>query len=313
MPHIQFLPLLLAPLAIAETVQDLWLFPTAPDYHSNITTGSTTKIRWQPQLEEVFSAYCSDCNTTNVDLWMTSTNVYRKLEGDKSRSSSHISYSSADSHPTAGINVKTTFSYNWTVDLSASDVNSSSAWTLRFLPSDVAWIGSSGQEVSSPKFNILAATTSASTSTSTSTSAATTTTTTTTSTSVPASTRGPSSSSGLSTGAQAGIGVGVAAGAIIIIGLAIFLWRRPSSIIPSHKTTDPNTAANFGPAPAYHSVSPAAPTDGSYAPRGPAKQNSASPFGAPVSELPGSDTQELDAGFADRQRQRPPPPAELGI
>ncbi|KKK26370.1 hypothetical protein ARAM_007114 [Aspergillus rambellii] len=297
MPHIQFLPLLLAPLAIAETVQDLWLFPTAPDYHSNITTGSTTKIRWQPQLEEVFSAYCSDCNTTNVDLWMTSTNVYRKLE--------------------AGINVKTTFSYNWTVDLSASDVNSSSAWTLRFLPSDVAWIGSSGQEVSSPKFNILAATTSASastsTSTSTSTSAAPTTTTTTTSTFVPASTRGPSSSSGLSTGAQAGIGVGVAAGAVIIIGLAIFLWRRPSSIIPSHKTTDPNTAANFGPAPAYHSVSPAAPTDGSYAPRGPAKQNSASPFGAPVSELPGSDTQELDAGFADRQRQRPPPPAELGI
>jgi hypothetical protein len=65
--------LLLAPLAAAQTVQDLWTFPEAPDYTTNITLGTTVELRWQPDLNDVFGIFCTECDITDVDLWATGT------------------------------------------------------------------------------------------------------------------------------------------------------------------------------------------------------------------------------------------------
>ncbi|KAL2832245.1 hypothetical protein BJY01DRAFT_253955 [Aspergillus pseudoustus] len=139
--------LLLTPLAAAQTVQDLWTFPKAPDFTTNITVGTTVEVRWKPLLNETFGLYCTECDITDVDLWATGKDISRLLE--------------------AGINIQTTQSYQWKVTFDASDVKSSPAFALRFLPAGAKWDGTGGQEVSSPQFNILAAASSSSSSSTT--------------------------------------------------------------------------------------------------------------------------------------------------
>ncbi|KAL3446316.1 hypothetical protein BJX65DRAFT_279389 [Aspergillus insuetus] len=142
--------LLLAPLAAAQTVQDLWTFPEAPDFTTNITLETTVELRWQPDLNEVFGIFCTECDITDVDLWATGTNTSGLVK--------------------SGINLKNTHSYRWTVTtFDDSDVKSSPAFNLRFIPAGAKWDGTGGQEVSSPQFNILAAASSSSSSSSSST------------------------------------------------------------------------------------------------------------------------------------------------
>ncbi|KAL2795121.1 hypothetical protein BJX66DRAFT_302313 [Aspergillus keveii] len=142
--------LLLAPLAAAQTVQDLWTFPEAPDYTTNITLGTTVELRWQPDLNDVFGIFCTECDITDVDLWATGTTTSALVK--------------------SGINLETTHSYRWRVTtFDASDVKSSPAFNLRFIPAGAKWDGTGGQEVSSPQFNILAAASSSTSSSSSST------------------------------------------------------------------------------------------------------------------------------------------------
>ncbi|KAL3479004.1 hypothetical protein BJX99DRAFT_95063 [Aspergillus californicus] len=277
------LPLALLPLAKAQnTVQDLWNLPDYPDYTTNFTAGTSVNISWQYQLVTQFAYFCEDCDVSDVDLWLTSTGYYRRLE--------------------AGMDVNTTRSYNWTINIDAEDVASSREWTLRFLPADIAW-GDNDQEISSAKFNIDPAAVSPSP-TSTPTSSTTTTVPTATTTEDPDS---GSSDESLSTGAKAGIGVGVGAGGLIIIALAFLLWRRLRAL-PA-KGGSPNGAAG-----AYNDLHhPPPPGDGIHQVHG-----AEGYFGAPVmkavpvapvplSELPGdSNARELDAGVDSQV-----PPAEL--
>ncbi|KAL3464924.1 hypothetical protein BJX64DRAFT_79107 [Aspergillus heterothallicus] len=135
--------LLLAPLAVAMTVQDLWTFPKTPDLSTNITIGTTVELRWQSDLNEVFGVFCTECDITDVDLWATGTNTYGLVK--------------------SGINLETTHSYRWKVTtFDSTDVKSSSEFNLRFIPAGAKWDGTGGQEVASPQFNMLPAASSSS-------------------------------------------------------------------------------------------------------------------------------------------------------
>ncbi|KAL4883737.1 hypothetical protein BJY04DRAFT_184262 [Aspergillus karnatakaensis] len=287
------LPLALLPLARAQTVQDLWNSPDYPDYTTNYTAGETVEISWERALATQFQFFCEECDISGVDLWVTASDYSSRLA--------------------AGINVNTTLSYDWDIDLSDSDVEANIDWTFRFLPADAPW-GSGSQEISSAKFNLL---TRPETPSPTPTPTSSTTSTTTTSTNGPTATDDPTttptpdpdpasgSDDGLSTGAKAGIGVGVSAGALILIALAFLLWRRFRALPPKAG------AAAGGP---YNNLQHAPPSDGGshyvqgqgyYAPPPVVDKNKVAPV--PLSELQGGyNVRELDAGV-DAQR----PPAEL--
>ncbi|KAL4802981.1 hypothetical protein BDV18DRAFT_48109 [Aspergillus unguis] len=313
-------PLALLPVARAVgTVQDLWNSPVYPDYTTNYTAGTTIVISWQHALAGQFAAFCPDCDITNVDLWITGSSYTRKLE--------------------AGVDVNTTTSYTWKINLDNDDVEASTDWTFRFLPADSSW-GSDDEEISSAKFNLepsdddtSSSTTSSTTTTSTSTSTSTTTSTSTpdatTSTSATPTadpvtgdntTEKPNDDDGLSSGAKAGIGVGVGAGAIILAVLAFFLWRRLKAA-PKAGTGGPEAAAA-----GYKNINGVGATGEQY----PVQQDGAGYFAPPmtkagfgpgvgantmgqgqpqtqaVSELVGDHAGEMDAG-PDAQR----PPVEL--
>ncbi|KAL3483487.1 hypothetical protein BJX62DRAFT_244845 [Aspergillus germanicus] len=234
------LPLLLPllPLATAQgTVQDLWIFPKAPDYTSELTVNTTIQIRWHEELQAVFEQFCTLCDTTNVDLWVTGSQ-YSEAVG-------------------AAIDVTSTFAYSWKVDLTEAIVNASPDWSFRFLPSGAIWNGTGGQEISSAQFSIIVPPESSTTTTSTtttSTSTSTTTTATKTPSPTPTPTPSPDGDSGLSTGAKAGIGIGVALGALLLIGLIIFLWRRANRNAEAVPAYDAAGDAKYRPAPGYASL-----------------------------------------------------------
>ncbi|KAI9374403.1 hypothetical protein BJX61DRAFT_308389 [Aspergillus egyptiacus] len=274
------LSLVLLPWVGAQnTVQDLWNLPDYPDYTSSFTAGSTVNISWQDALVTQFAPFCPDCNINNVDLWLTSSDYYRKLE--------------------SGINLTETNYYLWTVNIDDNDVENSSDWTLRFLPADVAW-GSQNQEISSAKFNLDPAPEPSPSPTPTPTSTATTTTKSEqTNTTSPTTDPNPANSDdgGLSTGAKAGIGVGVGVGGLILIALAFFLWRRLRAL----PAQGPDATVG-GPPPMGGEMYG---TSEYFA--GPPMAKSAPVPPRPPTELPGdSNASELDAGEDARR-----PPAEL--
>jgi hypothetical protein len=81
---LHLLPLLvpLFPFATAQgTVQDLWIFPKAPDYTSELTVNTTIQIRWHEELQAVFEQFCTLCDTTNVDLWVTGSQYSEAVGG----------------------------------------------------------------------------------------------------------------------------------------------------------------------------------------------------------------------------------------
>ncbi|KAL4798282.1 hypothetical protein BDV19DRAFT_386564 [Aspergillus venezuelensis] len=307
----KLLPLALLPLVRAEgTVQDLWNSPQYPDYTTNYTAGNTITISWQHALASQFQFFCEDCDITDVDLWLTGSSYTRKLE--------------------SGVNVNESTSYEWTINLDDADVESSTDWTFRFLPADVAW-GDNDQEISSAKFNLepsdddndndtttTSTTTSSTSTTSTESPTSTTTTSSTTTTTPPAATETPadendnsdSDSDGLSSGAKAGIGVGVGAGFIILAALAFLLYRR-------FKALPKTPGAEAGVAGSYNNIngSPPPPGDeyaqhgnGYFAPAMSKTMPMTMPMHTytPASELHGDVAREMDAGI-DAQRA----PAEL--
>ncbi|KAL4863549.1 hypothetical protein BDV12DRAFT_206392 [Aspergillus spectabilis] len=292
MPSI-FLPLLLVQLAGAITVQDLWVFPRAPDFSSDITTGTTIQIRWQQELTNVFSTYCTQCDTTDVDLWLTGSNYDSKLKG-----------TNGVCRGSGGINVQTTLSYSWTVNLNASIIKSSPDWSVRFLPSGSVWNGTGGQEVTSPQFNILAPPQTSSTTSPTSTT--TTGTTTASSTSATATSPWPAVTSAtannnnsLSSGAKAGVSVGAAVGGIFIIALFIFFWRKIRAIKSPIPPIQVASDSSIYPAPGHHTSGhymevQQVPVGGNYMTEFVAKKN--------PSELPVADRLEMDAGLDGQRR-----------
>jgi hypothetical protein len=242
---------LLSPCA-ANTVQGDWTFPQSPDSTSVLTSGSAYKIAWTSSLKDWFSIYCTSCDTTNVDLWVTSSSD--KME--------HLIACKVNSHeeneillttPLAAIDVTSTISYVWTVDIPTSEIASSSEWVFRFVASGAA--GTASQQISSSVFDIVEsdittatatttttqATTTQSTTLTTSTTSATTTAsdtsassssgsaTTTSATSSGTSSVTDSTDSGLSVGAKAGISIGAIAGAFILVALGMALARRNRS------------------------------------------------------------------------------------
>ncbi|KAL2847779.1 hypothetical protein BJY01DRAFT_246680 [Aspergillus pseudoustus] len=223
------------------TVQDLWIFPEAPDFTSEITTGTTIQIRWHSDLEQVFAYFCTQCYTGNVDLWLTGTSFAEQIA--------------------AGVNVSSTFSYSWDVKLNESIVNASPDWSFRFLPSGAIWNGTGGQEISSAQFSMIlppessSTTMTTTTTTSTSTSTSSTTTSTATSSPTPSPTPDHDSDGGLSAGAKAGIGIGAAAAGILIIALIIFFVRRirrlGNPIPPYDVNHDTHAHGQYQPAPGY--------------------------------------------------------------
>ncbi|KAL3455905.1 hypothetical protein BJX64DRAFT_53579 [Aspergillus heterothallicus] len=231
--------LLFIPLVATEgTVQDLWIFPQAPDFTSEITTGTTVTIRWHTELQAVFAQFCTECWTSSVDLWLTGTDFQRRIK--------------------AGLNVSSTFSYTWSANLNDSIVNANPDWSFRFLPSGAIWNGTGGQEISSSQFTIVtpdSTTTKSSTTTST-TSTSTSTSSTTTSTPTPTRISNNPSSTGLSTGAKAGIGIGAAAAGLLILAALAFFIRRhrragqdpiPAYDVQKHSPGN----AQYQPAPGY--------------------------------------------------------------
>jgi hypothetical protein len=67
--------LILLPLrAWCQTVQDSWTAPAAPDGSTSLQGNAPFTIRWKSSLHGWFETYCTECNVTGLDLWVTSFN-----------------------------------------------------------------------------------------------------------------------------------------------------------------------------------------------------------------------------------------------
>jgi hypothetical protein len=65
--------LFLALLATAQdTVQDAWTAPSVPDGATTLRHGSSFTLIWKSNIQDMFIASCGACDTTKVDLWVTS-------------------------------------------------------------------------------------------------------------------------------------------------------------------------------------------------------------------------------------------------
>ncbi|KAI1145037.1 hypothetical protein F4825DRAFT_277535 [Nemania diffusa] len=210
------------PACVADSVQGDWVFPQEPNYASVVQLNQLYTIQWTPNLAGWFSQYCPDCNTSSVDLWVTSSGNNDAQE-----------YKIASS-----LDVSTSLSVTWTASIPTSDLSASRTWVFRFVPSGET-PSSTSEQISSSIFTIddpnaasSSSVPSSSSTTSTSTTPASTNSMTTTTTSAAAgtdtmTTATPQPSSELSTGAKAGIGVGAGLGGIALIALGWFLARLP--------------------------------------------------------------------------------------
>ncbi|KAI0013841.1 hypothetical protein F4779DRAFT_295702 [Xylariaceae sp. FL0662B] len=254
-------------LVFGDTVQDDWIFPKAPDKTSILTNGSSYSIAWTSNLKSWFSSYCQKCDTSNVDLWIAGGSTWKH-------------------RITTGIDVASSFAYEWTVAIPSSELADTNIWVFRFIPSG-GEIDDGDGEISSSLFIIADATTSSiSTTSSTTTSMSsgialstthsdpTADTTSVSGTSSSSSSLAPTDppSPGLSVGAKAGVGVGAGLGGIILVVFGWFLGRRLKWVSPAvHEATDNkhDPASGAGPGGWNHGNTPVtelefAPTSGGY-------------------------------------------------
>ncbi|KAI0855752.1 hypothetical protein F4860DRAFT_530007 [Xylaria cubensis] len=239
--------LLLAPLAVAQqaqTVQDDWVFPQLPDYSTVLERDQNYTLKWTSNLKNWFSYFCSQCNTTQVDLWVTALD-----EGKEHKIASDV-------------DVTSTLSLEWVATIPASELEAANVWSFQFVPKDVV-PALNAQQISSPQFKLtdpaaasstssLASSTSSSISATRSTSMITSTSTEPSNTSSSSTAPTPSTppptttsdsqqheSPGLSSGAKAGIGIGVSVGALGLVALGWALARRrrksPTTTMPSQQ------------------------------------------------------------------------------
>jgi hypothetical protein len=68
--------LFFAALTWAQTVQDDWIAPAAPDFTSNLTIGESYTISWASSLVDSFALYAPDADVSSVDLWITDYNLH---------------------------------------------------------------------------------------------------------------------------------------------------------------------------------------------------------------------------------------------
>ncbi|KAF2134080.1 hypothetical protein P153DRAFT_330882 [Dothidotthia symphoricarpi CBS 119687] len=130
------LAFILLPLRIrCQTVQDDWTAPAAPDGSTPLQSGTKFTLLWKSGLQNSFESYCPLCDTTKLDLWITNFN------GTK--------YTSKIGR---GIDLTTTSSYDWNVNIASNAFSEKDFWVFRFTFFDSA--DPYTQQISSPGFKI---------------------------------------------------------------------------------------------------------------------------------------------------------------
>lgn len=63
----------------AQTVQDDWTAPAAPDGSTPLLNGAKFTLLWKSTLQNNFKQYCPSCDPKKLDLWITNFNgtVYK--------------------------------------------------------------------------------------------------------------------------------------------------------------------------------------------------------------------------------------------
>ncbi|OAL55040.1 hypothetical protein IQ07DRAFT_640490 [Pyrenochaeta sp. DS3sAY3a] len=126
----------LFPLQVwCQTVQDDWTAPAAPDGSTLLQSGSKFTLLWKSGLQNSFQEYCPSCDTKRLDLWITNFN------GTK--------YSSKIGRR---IDLTTSLSYDWNVNIASNLFSEDSFWVFRFTFFDA--VEPDTQQVSSPGFQI---------------------------------------------------------------------------------------------------------------------------------------------------------------
>lgn len=52
----------------AQSVQERWRFPEAPDHTTTVTMGENVTISWSRNLLDEFQTWCASCNVDQLDL-----------------------------------------------------------------------------------------------------------------------------------------------------------------------------------------------------------------------------------------------------
>ena len=55
----------------AQTVQNAWINPSLPDNSTTLTIGEIFDIKWDSNLQNLFSTYAPNASTSDADLWIT--------------------------------------------------------------------------------------------------------------------------------------------------------------------------------------------------------------------------------------------------
>ncbi|EAT78436.1 hypothetical protein HBI56_184040 [Parastagonospora nodorum] len=121
--------------ACCQTVQDDWTAPAAPEGSTPLQSGSKFTLIWKIGLQDNCATYCPLCDTKKLDLWITNFN------GTK--------YTSKIGR---GIDIATTASYDWNVNIAFDAFPSNDFWVFRFTFFDSD--DSFAQQISSPGFKI---------------------------------------------------------------------------------------------------------------------------------------------------------------
>ncbi|KAF1843086.1 uncharacterized protein K460DRAFT_378311 [Cucurbitaria berberidis CBS 394.84] len=126
----------LFPLQVwCQTVQDGWTAPAAPDGSTSLQSGAKFTLLWKSDLQSSFKPYCPLCDTIKLDLWITNFN------GSK--------YTSKIGR---GIDLTTTSSYDWNVNIASNAFSEKDFWVFRFTFFDST--DPYTQQISSPGFKI---------------------------------------------------------------------------------------------------------------------------------------------------------------
>ncbi|KAF1917244.1 hypothetical protein BDU57DRAFT_493006, partial [Ampelomyces quisqualis] len=118
-----------------QTVQDDWTAPAAPDGSTSLQTGTRFTVVWKSGLQNSFKTYCTSCDIKKLDLWITNFN------GTK--------YTSKIGR---GIDLTTTSSYDWNVNIASNAFSDRSFWVFRFTFFDS--VDPYAEQISSPGFKI---------------------------------------------------------------------------------------------------------------------------------------------------------------
>ena len=142
------LAFVLLPLqAWCQTVQDDWTAPAGPDGSTPLQSGTKFTLLWKSEL------HCPSCNVTKLDLWITNFNG-TKYTSKIGREYSVV-YSLAVQQLTVrlgGIDLTTTSSYDWNVNIASDAFSDKDFWTFRFTFFDS--VDPYYQQISSPGFKI---------------------------------------------------------------------------------------------------------------------------------------------------------------